>query len=38
MVRVIDTQGQKQPMQATWNALGYGNNGVHEHAVSVSVE
>jgi hypothetical protein len=24
-------------MQAEWNSLGYGNNGVTEHAVSITV-
>ena len=33
----IDVQGQRQPMEATWNVLGYGNNGVTEHAVRVRV-
>ena len=38
MARAIDMQGQKQPMNATWNVLGYGNNGAQEHAVPVCVE
>ena len=38
MARVINQQGCKQPMQATWNVLGYGNNGVAEHSVPVRVE
>jgi DMSO/TMAO reductase YedYZ molybdopterin-dependent catalytic subunit len=37
MARATDHQGRQQPMQAEWNALGYGNNGVHEHAVTVRV-
>jgi len=24
-------------MQAEWNVLGYGNNGVREHAVTVTI-
>jgi len=38
MARVIDMEGRKQPMNATWNVLGYGNNGVTEHAVRIRVE
>ena len=38
MARVIDKQGQKQPLHATWNVLGYGNNGVAEHSIPVRVE
>ncbi len=38
MSRVVDRQGQKQPMKATWNVLGYGNNGVTEHSIPVRVE
>ena len=38
MARVIDNQGNKQPMQATWNVLGYGNNGVIEHSIPVQIE
>jgi hypothetical protein len=37
MARAADSQGRIQPMQAEWNALGYGNNGVAEHAVRVSI-
>jgi DMSO/TMAO reductase YedYZ molybdopterin-dependent catalytic subunit len=37
MSRAADAQGRLQPMQAEWNALGYGNNGVREHAVTVRV-
>jgi hypothetical protein len=36
--RVTDKQGQKQPWHATWNVLGYGNNGVTEHSIPVRVE
>ena len=38
MARVVDRQGQKQPLKATWNLLGYGNNGVIEHSIPVQVE
>jgi DMSO/TMAO reductase YedYZ molybdopterin-dependent catalytic subunit len=38
LVRAIDLQGQKQPLNATGNVLGYGNNGVAEHGVRVRVE
>ena len=37
MARATDSQGRIQPMQAEWNSLGYGNNGVREHAVSITV-
>ena len=37
MARATDSRGRKQPMQAKWNVLGYGNNGVREHAVRVSI-
>lgn len=35
MARATDRDGQLQPMTADWNVLGYGNNGVQEHAVTV---
>ncbi len=35
--RAIDDQGHQQPSNATWNTLGYGNNGIAEHAVEVTV-
>ncbi|WP_319589253.1 sulfite oxidase [uncultured Desulfobulbus sp.] len=35
MCRAIDSQGNSQPMDADWNVLGYGNNGVKEHAITV---
>jgi len=38
MVRATDTNGARQPETARWNALGYGNNGVREHAISVRIE
>jgi len=37
MARATDTEGNRQPEAADWNVLGYGNNGVREHAVRVSV-
>lgn len=37
MARATDASGNRQPMDASWNALGYGNNGVREHAVTVTV-
>ena len=37
MARAVDDAGRSQPMQAEWNVLGYGNNGVREHAVTVSI-
>ena len=33
-----DSQGKKQPIDAAWNVLGYGNNGMKEHAVTVNIE
>jgi len=37
MARALDDQGRRQPATAAWNALGYGNNGVAEHAVSITI-
>ncbi|MDR3542514.1 MAG: sulfite oxidase [Desulfosporosinus sp.] len=37
MARAWDSRGRVQPMSANWNFLGYGNNGVLEHAVSILV-
>jgi sulfite oxidase len=37
MASATDDQGRQQPMQAVWNSLGYGNNGVREHAVKVAI-
>lgn len=37
LARATDSQGNHQPMNAQWNVLGYGNNGVREHAVTVDV-
>lgn len=38
MARATDTRGRRQPETAHWNALGYGNNGVREHAVTVRID
>ncbi len=37
MARATDTKDQMQPLQANWNSLGYGNNGITEHAVTVHI-
>ena len=37
LARATDSKGQQQPMKATWNVLGYGNNGVREHGIKVTV-
>ena len=36
--RATDADGVSQPWEAQWNVLGYGNNGVSEHAVTVIVQ
>ena len=36
--RATDNNGTRQPMQATWNPLGYYNNGVTEHKVIFRVQ
>jgi sulfite oxidase len=38
MARATDSRGKTQPESASWNVLGYGNNGVREHAVSVNIQ
>jgi len=38
MACATDTDGRRQPETAHWNALGYGNNGVREHAVTVRID
>ncbi len=38
LARATDSHGQVQPMTAQWNVLGYGNNGVREHGIVVTVE
>lgn len=37
MARATDHNGARQPMHASWNVLGYGNNGIHEHAVTIHI-
>ncbi len=37
MARATNAEGNQQPMKARWNVLGYGNNGVEEHSVTVQV-
>ena len=37
MACAVDAGGRRQPMQAEWNVLGYGNNGVRNHAVTVTI-
>jgi DMSO/TMAO reductase YedYZ molybdopterin-dependent catalytic subunit len=38
MARAIDSTGGQQPMNASWNVLGYGNNGIREHSVTVLIK
>jgi len=35
MARATDSEGNQQPLEARWNVLGYGNNGVQEHSIAV---
>jgi DMSO/TMAO reductase YedYZ molybdopterin-dependent catalytic subunit len=37
MVRATDAEGRHQPQNASWNVLGYGNNGTSEHAIRVRI-
>lgn len=37
MARATDAKGRMQPVNASWNVLGYGNNGVEEHAIVVHI-
>lgn len=37
MARATDDKGRQQPLNAEWNVLGYGNNGIREHAVEVTI-
>ena len=37
MARATDTRGNQQPEKAHWNVLGYGNNGIREHAIAVKI-
>ena len=38
MSRATDAEGNLQPVNAEWNVLGYFNNGIQEHAVTVMIE
>ncbi len=38
MACATDIEGHRQPETADWNALGYGNNGVREHAVTIRID
>jgi sulfite dehydrogenase len=35
--RATSTSGERQPNAATWNVLGYCNNGIQEHGVTIQV-
>jgi DMSO/TMAO reductase YedYZ molybdopterin-dependent catalytic subunit len=37
LCRATDSRGRQQPETAGWNVLGYGNNGVREHALILEV-
>ena len=37
MSRATSTSGEQQPGTATWNVLGYCNNGIQEHSVTIQV-
>ena len=37
MSRAMDLQGRLQPETAHWNKLGYGNNGIREHAITIQI-
>lgn len=37
MARATDSDDRRQPETARWNMLGYGNNGIREHAVRVHI-
>lgn len=36
--RATDSRGNVQPMTASWNKLGYGNNGVREHGIKFAIK
>jgi len=38
LARATDNHGQVQPESARWNVLGYGNNGIREHAVAIVIQ
>jgi DMSO/TMAO reductase YedYZ molybdopterin-dependent catalytic subunit len=35
--RAMDNRGRQQPLTANWNVLGYGNNGIKEHGIPVTI-
>ncbi len=37
MARAFDADGNQQPLNADWNVLGYGNNGIAEHTARVTI-
>ena len=37
MSRATDVEGRQQPLNASWNVLGYGNNGILEHAINIDI-
>jgi DMSO/TMAO reductase YedYZ molybdopterin-dependent catalytic subunit len=37
LTRATDSEGRQQPMNAEWNVLGYGNNGIREHGITVHI-
>ncbi|MGB5984270.1 MAG: sulfite oxidase [Desulfobacterales bacterium] len=37
LARATDADGNRQPMSAHWNVLGYENNGVREHGLPVTI-
>jgi DMSO/TMAO reductase YedYZ molybdopterin-dependent catalytic subunit len=37
LARATDKKERQQPMDAHWNVLGYGNNGVNEHGIRIHI-
>lgn len=37
MTRATSKRGEQQPESAVWNVLGYCNNGVEEHAITIQI-
>ena len=37
MTRATSMSGNQQPETAEWNVLGYSNNGIEEHAITIQV-
>jgi DMSO/TMAO reductase YedYZ molybdopterin-dependent catalytic subunit len=37
VAKATDAEGRTQPMRGQWNVLGYGNNGILNHAVTVHI-